>query len=218
MKKRLLFLSAAFLLFVGTSNAQHIISTKADDFEIWTDDPFTPSIQDPDSGVGKNGFAGNGKLLICLRLLLLGNNPQIQYFISRTVTVVHSGTYSCKIESQVLSATSYGYVKSFIPHDTVGIVFSGVITASPAIKLGVPFTSRPVSINFFYQYFPQNNGKPDTAFCSVVLSHHTAAGRNTIGAGIAQMNSTGASMDLGYCNPFLRQYMGSCYRYYNSNV
>ena len=184
MKKHLLILSAAFLLLAGNSNAQNIINASADDFEVWAPDPLTPSIKDPNTGFNANGW----QCLNVMTYFLLGSSPQSVF---KDSTVVHSGTYACQIKSVVLSPSSYGYVKSFLPHDTMGIVFSGVITNTPSIKLGVPFTSRPLSINFYYQYAPANNGKPDTAFCSVVLSHHTVTGRNTIGAGIAQMNAAG---------------------------
>jgi hypothetical protein len=186
MKKHLLLLSAAALLFVGTANAQ----IPNPGFETWSPDLVNGGVKNPNTSDANAGW----QTLNLFTSPFLNSNPQSVFQDS---TIVHSGKYACKIVSVVLNANEYKDVKAFIPHDTMGIVVSGTITATPAFKLGVPYTSRPVSFNFFYQYFPQSaSGKPDTAFCTVVLSRSPGGVRHTIGAGITMLNAA-ASWTMG---------------------
>jgi hypothetical protein len=194
MKKSLLFLSIATLVFtMHKAQAQFqypIISASADDFEVWADDPVNSSVKDPNTG---NFNTPSWECLNPLTYFLLGSSPQSVY---KDSAVIHSGSYSCKIISVALTNTSYNYVKSFVPHDTVGIVLTATITNAPAIKPGAPFTSRISSFNFWYQYAPQfMAGKPDTASCQILLTKNHVA----IGAGKILMNAA-ASWTQGNIN------------------
>lgn len=185
MKKNLLILATAVLAFTFTAKAQ-FISAAADDFEVWSADPLNSAAMDPNSGVGSPGWQ-------CLNILsnaFTGGSPVSCFQES---TIVHSGSYSCKVVSVALQSASYAYVKAFLPHDTAGIVAVGEITTTPtlAMKLGVAYTKRiTVAPKFWYQYMPQTGaGKPDTAFCTITLSHFSGGKRNILGAGYVQMNA-----------------------------
>src|ERR1700722_19996325 len=171
MKKHLLAL-ATILIGASSVNAQFQLINP--DFATWTHTaasaPFYPqSFDDPNSGIGSNGWWEFNPFTTAL----IGTSPSVSVF--KDSTVVYPGDkYSCKITSVVLSTTSYGYVKSFIPHDTTGILLTGNFsTSAPYIHLGLPTTNRLVSFSFYYQYAPASTGAsiPDTAFCSIRLSH-----------------------------------------------
>ncbi|HXB11414.1 MAG TPA: T9SS type A sorting domain-containing protein [Bacteroidia bacterium] len=193
MKKHLLLLSAAALLFTGTANAQ--IPNAG--FETWNPDPINGSAMDPNDGtLGDAGW----QTLNVFSSAFTGGSP-ISVFEENSI--IHSGSHSCKITSVQLTGTSYNYIKSFLPKSIAGIAITGafVATPSPALKVGVMdtnrITNRITSFNFFYQYYPTST---DTAFCSVVLSHTTFGSgykRNTIGASITTMTGTGATWKMG---------------------
>jgi hypothetical protein len=185
MKKHLLALSIGALAFTFNTAKAQLISSSADDFEVWSADPLNSAAMDPNGGTGQIGWQ-------CLNILsgsFAGSSPVSVFQENSTVK---SGAHSCKITSVVLTSTSYSYVKSFIPHDTVGIVVGGEISLPLTIKLGVPFTKRLASyqMKFWYQYTPAMNGSiPDTGFCSIVLSHFSGGKRNILGAGKVMLNS-----------------------------
>ena len=183
MKKYLLAISVVALVFTSNISKAQFISTQADDFEIWSADALSSSAMDPNAGFGVPGWQ-------CLNILsspLAGGSP-ISVFEENTI--VHTGSHSCKITSVVLTPTSYANVKSFLPHDTVGIVAVGTIS-SAQIKLGVAHTQRITEApKFWYQYMPQiGNSVPDTAFCTITLSHYSGGKRNILGAGLVKLNA-----------------------------
>lgn len=188
MKKNLLILATAVLAFNFSVKAQ-FISPSADDFEVWSTDIANSSAMDPNSGAGSIGWQS----LNILSGSFTGSSPVSCY---QETSNVHSGSYSCKLTSVVLTSTSYGYVKGFLPHDTAGIVAVGELTISPslALKLGVPHTQRITEApKFWYQYMPQTGaGKPDTAFCTITLSHYSGGKRNILGGGYVQMKAASA--------------------------
>jgi len=194
MKKYLLFLVVAYAVIINSAKAQYIIpntpgtppGVNQDGFETWANDPLS-NIKDP---WDNNSSQAQWQCLNILASSLFGNSPQSVFQDS---TTVHGGKYSCRIVSVVLNATGYSYVKSFLPHDTVGVVLGATITfnPSPNIVPGLPFnpSHRIDSLIFYYQYAPQNNSithKPDTAYCSVTVTHR----HNVIGGGLLSMNST----------------------------
>lgn len=195
MKKYLLLLTAvAFVCTMHTAKAQ-IIATADDDMETWNPDPLVPSANDPNSGsLNTLGWQ-------CFNLFnngLLGGSPVSCFEES---SIVHSGSHSCKLKSVVFTATSYNYIKSLFKHDTLSVLLTGTITNTPSVSLipGAPFTMRTSAINFWYQYFPQNNNaKPDTASCAVILTKNHVQ----IGAGYVTMNSaaswTNVSANVAY--------------------
>jgi hypothetical protein len=191
MKKYLLFLATvAFACTMHTAKAQ-IVSASADDMEVWNPDPANASANDPNVGFTPAGW----QCLNVLSSFLTGNSP-ISCFEENSI--VHSGSHSCKLKSTVFTATSYNYIKALFKHDTCNVLFTGTIltSPSPSIVPGAPFTSRTSAINFWYQYFPQNNNaKPDTASCGVVLTKNHAQ----IGSGYMTMNSA-ASWTNGNVN------------------
>src|SRR5690348_8573576 len=128
MKKHILAFSFAAFIFIGAAHAQ----VPNPSFETWTPDQANPLALDPNAGNGPNQWE-------CLNVFssgILGGSP-ISVF--KDSTIVHSGKYACKIVSVVLAGASYNYVKSFLPHDTVGIVVCGTIVSSPnpGLKLGI---------------------------------------------------------------------------------
>jgi hypothetical protein len=190
MKKGLLALSIAFLAFsVNTVKAQ-IVSASADDFEAWTHITpsgfFSATYDDPNAGTGSSGW----QTFNILNNSITGSSA---LSVFKDSTTVHSGKYSCKIMSVALSTQSYGYVKTFIPHDTVGIVVTGklIVGTSPSFKTGVPFNNRATQMSFWYQYMPATSklAAPDTAFVSVALSHFSGGKRNVLGGGILKLNA-----------------------------
>jgi hypothetical protein len=187
MKKHLLILAvAAFSLSISTAKAQ-IISASEDAMETWHTDPVNPGANDPNSG---SPGVPSWQCLNPLSGAITGASPVSTF---EENTIVHGGSHSCKLTSVQLTTSSYAYVKSFLKHDTCGLVMSGTITAAPAFKLGVPFAGgRITQFSFWYQYFPATGaGKPDTASCSVVLTHYTGT-TNIIGQGQLLMNSAGS--------------------------
>lgn len=200
MKKYLLVLAvAAYALTTNTAKAQYIIpdtppvGVNQDGFETWIQDPLS-AIKDPWDG---NSSQAQWQSLNILASSLFGSSPQSVFQDS---TTVHGGRYSCRIVSVVLKPSGYNYVKSFLPHDTVGVVLGATITFSPSPNIipGLPFNPnhRIDSLVFYYQYAPQNNSittKPDTAYCSVTVTHM----HNVIGGGLLKMNSTGGSWVKG---------------------
>lgn len=183
MKKHLLILSAALLTFsLNTVKAQTIISTNADDMETWAPDVF--GVNEPNGGgSGVPGWQ-------CLNILSSSFTGSSPVSVFEENTIVHHGSHSCKIVSVVLTATSYSYVKGFVP-DTVGVVLSGTLTSKPSFIPGVPFTKRITSVTFWYQYMPATaTSIPDTAYALVELTHHTTA-TNILGGGSLKMIAAG---------------------------
>jgi len=194
MKKHLLALSIVALAFTVTTTKAQIINAASDDFETWSPDVLVSSANDPNGGSGTPGWQ-------CFNILnspFAGSSP---ISVTEENTIVHSGSHSCKITSVVLTtgpSGSYNYVKAFVPHDTCGIVVGGTIVTSPtpAFKLGLPFTNHITSLSFWYQYMPATGaGKPDTGFCSVVLTHK----HHVLGAGKYSINNA-ASWTQGTVN------------------
>ncbi|MGP8214680.1 MAG: T9SS type A sorting domain-containing protein [Bacteroidia bacterium] len=196
MKKHILGLSVIALAFtINTTKAQLINP----DFTTWTHTaasvPIYPlAFDDPNSGLGSNGWWEFNPFTSAL----IGSSPTVSVF--KDSTLVYPGSkYSCEITSVVLSSTSYGYVKSFIPHDTTGVLLCGNFsTSAPYIHLGLPDSGRIVnSLSFYYQYAPASaSGKPDTAFCSVTLSHFSGGKHHVLGSGKVTLNSA-SSWTLG---------------------
>ncbi len=191
MKKHLLAISIGLLAFTATSVKAQIVSAAADDFEVWThvtaSSAFLNSTyDDPNSGTGSSGW----QTFNILSNSITGSSP---LSIFKDSTNVHSGKYACKIMSVALTSASYAYVKTFIPHDTVGIVVTGklIVGASPTFKTGVPFNNRASQISFWYQYMPATSklSAPDTGFVSVALSHFSGGKRNILGGGILKLNA-----------------------------
>lgn len=184
MKKFILALGSAAFIFIGTANAQ---SYPDFGFETWTPDPGNAGARDPNSGSAPNQW----QCLNSFSNAILGNSP---VSVFQDSTIVHSGKYACKIKSVVLTtgpSGSYHYISPYFPHDTLGIVITGTFQSAPtpALKIGIPYKWRLTSFNFYYQYFPTVNVKPDTAFCSIALSHFNGSISHTLGAGTVKLNS-----------------------------
>jgi hypothetical protein len=183
MKKNLLILSAAVLAFsLNTVKAQTIINTNADNMETWAPDVF--GVNEPNGGgSGVPGWQ-------CLNILSSSFTGSSPVTVFEENTIVHQGSHSCKIVSDTLTATSYSYVKGFVP-DTVGVVLSGTLTSKPSFIPGVPFTKRITAVTFWYQYIPKVVASiPDTAYALVELTHHTTA-TNILGGGTLKMTAAG---------------------------
>jgi len=187
MKKYLLFLFVvSFALSINIAKAQvPIVSDSADDFEVWADDPLGAGVKDPNTG---NAGIPGWQCLNSLASPIFGT-PTSPVSVFQDSTIVHKAKYACKIVSVVLNSTGYSYVKSFAPHDTVGVVFLGAVTSgNPPIILGVAFPHRVTSFSFWYQYIPATkSGIPDTASCNVVLTHY----HHQIGQGSVLINAMG---------------------------
>jgi hypothetical protein len=210
MKKYLLILSVVFVGMMQTTKAQNTypIVPRYDDFEIWYQDPANGSAMDPDTGTF------NVPCWLTLNPLsspLIGPPPH-PVSVFKDSTTVHSGKYSCRVLSVVYNATAYNYIKSFIPHDTLGALLLGTLTNAPSIIPGYPYTHHISSFTFWYQYAPQMNaGKPDTASCAVVLTRLLHGDfRKQIASGRIVMNNTSntwvqGTVNLTYdtagCNP-----------------
>lgn len=196
MKKHLLLLAVAALSFgLNTAKAQVIIPNlppaynNPDGFEVWHSDPVNGSAKDPNNG---SSTPAQWQCLNPLSGFVLGSSP-VSVFQDSVPAEVHGGKYSCKIVSVKLTATSYSYVSAFLPHDTVGMVMTGSITGTPSFKLGAPFNKRIATFSFWYLYSPQTGaGKPDTASCSVVLTHYYNGTTNILGSGELLMNAAGS--------------------------
>ena len=188
MKKYLLFLAVASLSFSFSAKAQNIIPVPGeDDFEVWSNTPLTSGCKDPNNG---NSAIAQWQSVNVLSSPLLGSSP---VSVFQDSTTVKTFKYSCKITSVKLSSTSYSYVSAFLPHDTVGVIIGGSIKTSPSptFKLGLPFSHRISQFGFWYQYAPQmNNGKPDTASCSIGLTHNNGK-TNTLGGGQFMLSASG---------------------------
>jgi|SRR6185312_3081837 len=194
MKKYLLILALAAYTFSAKAQIPIVAGVNgADGFEVWSADPLG-SEKDPWNG---NSSTAQWQCLNILSASLFGV-PQSPQSVFQDSTTVHGGKYSCRIVSVVLNNTGYSYVKSFVPHDTMGIVLGATITfnPSPNIVPGIPFINRIVSLSFYYQYAPalsHGNTIPDTAYCSVTMTHR----RNVLGGGILKMNSTSGNWVKG---------------------
>lgn len=189
MKKYLLLLSTIVLaLSFNTAKAQNvIISDSTDDFETWARDPVNGAIYDPNNG---SAVLAQWQCLNPLTSPIFGSGPQSVF---KDSTIVHSHKYACKIVSCVFPSGGYSLISAFIPHDTVGIVMGGTITAGPSFKLGIPFHRQIATYSFWYQYAPMmNSGKPDTAGISITMTHQSSVDNKTytVGAGALLMNTT----------------------------
>jgi len=190
MKKYLLFLLVvSFTLSINPAKAQvSIVDDSADGFETWANDPLGAQAKDPNTG---NAGASGWQCLNSLASVIFNTSgpPYTPVSVFQDSTLVHRGRYSCKITSVVLNATGYSYVQSLAKHDTIGVVFLGAVTSNnPPITLGVSFPHRIDTFSFWYQYVPATNaGIPDTASCSVVLTHY----HHEVGAGSLLLNATG---------------------------
>jgi len=180
MKKTLLFITVTLVVLTVSTAKSQIISAADDDFETWAADPANGAAMDPNTGsVGAPAW----ECLNPLSSVILGNSP-ISVFEENSI--VHSGNHSCKITSVVLTATSYNYVKSFIPRDTTGLLMTATFTSQPSIVPGAPYNKHIHRVDFWYQYMPQmNNGKPDTAFGLVVMTKAHVV----IGQGYVKLNA-----------------------------
>jgi len=190
MKKYLLSSGViVFAFMLNTAKAQvtyPAVSVQEDDMEIWNKDQANNAAKDPNSG---NFGVPGWQCLNALSSPIIGGPPH-PISVFKDSNTVHSGSYSAKIVSVVYNSTAYGYISAFVPHDTLGVILAGTITATPSIIPGVSFNKRIYTFNFWYQYIPQmNNGKPDTASCTVLLTHHTTQ-TNVLGGGAISMNAT----------------------------
>jgi hypothetical protein len=192
MKKYLLLtLLCASLCIVNNAKAQ-IVTAQQDDMEIWNNDPANGSAMDPNTGMFN---VPCWQTLNVLSTPLIGPPPH-PVSVFKDSTIVHSGSYSCRIISVVFNATAYGYLSSFVKHDTIGMLFTGTLTNAPSYILGMPYATRSSAISFWYQYTPQMNaGKPDTASCTVIMTKNHIP----IGSGAIKMNAA-ASWTQGVVN------------------
>jgi hypothetical protein len=195
MKKHLLILAT---LIVGAFSAKaQIISATQDNFEVWTANAYSAgSAPDPNSGIGNAGW---WEFNILSNSTFLGGSP-ISVTEGTTTPSPAGGDYAI-ITTVALTTTSWGYVKAYGIPDTMGMLLTGVLSASPSpsIKTGVPYKLRLSQLNFYYKYAP--NGV-DTASCSIVVSHFSGGKRNILGAGVVQYTSTVSSWTMGTVNMF----------------
>ncbi|HXP49715.1 MAG TPA: hypothetical protein VN922_07175, partial [Bacteroidia bacterium] len=80
MKKHLLALSIAALAFTFNNAKAQLISSSADDFEVWSADPLTSTAMDPNAGTNQVGWQ-------CLNILsgsFAGGSP-VSVFQENTI-------------------------------------------------------------------------------------------------------------------------------------
>jgi hypothetical protein len=182
MKKTMLLVAS--LLTAALSQSQ-IINP---DFTTWHTNFANASAMDPNSGIGNTGWwdfnvlSGSGSY---------GSSP-VSVFQDNT-TVYTGDTYSCKIETVVLTATSHTFISAYgnFP-DTIGLLFCGNENGTGKYTPKEPFTQRISSFNFEYQYAPV--GK-DTGFAVVALYHFSGGKSNQLGFGVMEL-TTAASWTL----------------------
>ena len=96
----------------------------------------------------------------------------------------HSGNYALKLQTIFISNNP---APNMLP-DTVGGIFFGKVIPSPlSIKLGIPYTGRPQSLEFWAKYNPVGN---DFAGAFVTLQKWNGTGHDTIAYGEIQIHTT----------------------------
>jgi hypothetical protein len=184
MKKHLLILSAVALAFTAkVATAQDTLYNPG--FEIWTTNSLAASAMDPNKGSGTTGWWEFN----VLNSSFVGSSP---ISVTRCSDTVHGGTYSARIESVVLTSTSYGYISKYGFKDTLGMVITGNLAVSlsgASFKSGIPFNSEISNLSFYYQYAP--NGV-DSAECLVALYKWNGTSRTQVGGGVFKTNASTA--------------------------
>src|ERR1051326_60517 len=99
------------------------------------------------------------------------NNPQSVF--QATSPDIHGGTYAMKLSSVTMTSNP---APGQLPNP-IGLAGTGTVSISPPkLIFGIPYTSRPNSMSFWYKYTPS---APDTAQCLVSLwngvTHDTIA-------------------------------------------
>src|ERR1051326_792680 len=146
-------------------------------FETWGSSLGEP--EEPSGWITEN--------LFCSPFLTLPNpNPNLTSVFKLQTPNNFAGTYSMKMKTVVMQ---YNPDSTTIP-DTIGLAMQGSFQTSPSLKLfdRIPFTSRPSTIAFEYQYTP--NGV-DTGWCYVELTkwNNSLQRRDTIGSLAIPMTS-----------------------------
>ncbi|GAB4132473.1 MAG: hypothetical protein Fur0041_03820 [Bacteroidia bacterium] len=106
----------------------------------------------------------------------------------------YQGNYSLKIETKTLVQNPD---TNTIPN-TFGYCMTGTFSlASPYIRPGYAFTSRPMTFSYYTKYTPVNG---DTAYCWVVLTKWNGSFRDTIAVGGDYLPSAVSSYTLRTVN------------------
>jgi hypothetical protein len=109
----------------------------------------------------------------------------------------HAGTYAAKITTvKVVNNPSGGAIP-----DTVGVLLLGSVQTSPSpgLKSGKPWTSRLVSIDFWYKYAPVNG---DNGAAAAYLTKWNGVSRDTLASAYFPITAAAASYTMGSA-PFI---------------
>ncbi|HWY99368.1 MAG TPA: T9SS type A sorting domain-containing protein [Bacteroidia bacterium] len=170
MKKSLLILSVVALAF--TAKAQ-IINPG---FETWTTNAFASSAMDPNLG---NATTGWWEFNV-LNSALVGSSP---ISVTRVTDTIHGGTYAARVQTVVLTTTSYGYIKAYGFLDTLGVLVTGNLNAGfsgASFKSGIPLSQKITQFSYYYQYKPKAG---DTSECVIALYKFKTGARMLVGGG-----------------------------------
>jgi len=125
----------------------------------------------------------------------ISTQPYPDYGVSKTTDRV-DGLYAAKLVTGIVDGTVYG-----MGIDTTAILSTGFVTASGPIY-GFPYNQRPLTLKFYYKYFPVNDLREDTARIYVVLEKWDAimGDRTKIGKGYLKLVDSVPNYTQGIIN------------------